>query len=151
MRIGTARSIISTCGYVGLNTTIAVFGPVILETRIRPLFHPQSGADVVWRELALSIVFAASLGLLAMRFRTRSAAKSAWVIPAVWFSIRSLAYTFTGSGAFFSHFSGYDCEVGLNPLDCADLFGFTVPLLRGVAYSGTARLYVQFSQSRIST
>lgn len=73
-------------------------------------------------------------------FRTAKTAGWAWVIPAVFFSWRALIYALTLRTGFATHFSGYDCAIGLQKHDCDEFFAVTVPLIRGLSYSAAARL-----------
>jgi hypothetical protein len=130
--------------YVVLNTLIAVFATAAIQTRI-PHPVPHSGADVIWREWITSTFVAALLGVLAGRYRTAKTAGWAWLIPAAVFALRALRHLFGSNSRFWSHFSGYDCAVGLVEADCHDFLSITVPLIRGLSYSAAARLALRVS------
>jgi hypothetical protein len=121
---------------------MAVLGPVAVSSSL-PQYHPHTGLGIISKAWITSIVFAGILGVVAVRvvrFRTADTAEWAWVIPALIFSLRALIYPFTRSTGFATHFSGYDCGVGLQKHDCNEFFEVTIPLIRGVSYSAAARL-----------
>jgi len=110
---------------------------------VSPSFHPHTGLGIIWKEWITSIIFAGFLGVLAVRavrFRTAKTARWAWVIPAVIFGWRALVYTLTWNTGFATHFSGYDCAIGLQKHDCSEFLTVTIALARGLSYSAAARL-----------
>ena len=131
-------------GYVVLNTLIAVFGTAVVETKI-PHAVPHSGADVIWREWITSTIIAALLGVLASHYRTSKTARWAWLIPAGVFAFTALLYLFGRNIRFWSHFSGYECAVGLEEADGHAFLSITVPLLRGVSYPAAALFALRIS------
>jgi len=129
-------------GYVILNTLVALLGPAVLSSSLPP-FHPHTGVGIIQKAWITSIVFAGFLGVVAVRAVRLHAGKApewAWVIPAVIFSWRALIYTLTRSTGFATHFSGYDCAIGLQTHDCTEFLAVTIPLVRGLSYSTGARL-----------
>jgi len=131
-------------GYFVLNTLIAVFGTAAIESRL-PHAVPHSGADVIWRVWITSIAIATLLGVFAARFRTSKSAGWAWLIPGGVFAFIALLYLFGRNTRFWTHFSGYDCAVGLQGADCNDFLSVTAPLIRGLSYSAAARLALRIS------
>jgi hypothetical protein len=128
--------------YVVLNTLVALLGPVVLSSSLPP-FHPHTGLGIIQKAWITSIVFAGFLGVVAVRAEPLNAAKTAewaWVIPAVIFSWTALNYTLTRSTGFATHFSGYDCAIGLQKYDCTEFLAVTIPLARGLSYSAAAKL-----------
>jgi len=126
-------------GNVILDTLIAVFGPAVLESGI-PHRAPHSGAEIIWRVWITSIVIASVLGVLVTRYRSSRTGMWAWLIPATVFAVRALLYVSGRSTGFASHFSGYDCAIGLQKSHCNDFLGVTLPFIRGLFYSTTALL-----------
>lgn len=129
-------------GSIVLNTVMALVGPAVLSSSL-PQFHPHTGLGVIWRVWITSIIYAGFFGIVAVRmvlFRTAKTAGWAWVIPAAIFFWRALSYMLTRSTGFATHFSGYDCAIGLQRHDCDEFFAVTVPLIRGLSYSAAARL-----------
>jgi hypothetical protein len=131
-------------GNVLLDTLIAVFGTAALESSI-PHPVPQSGANVIWRVWITSTAIASLLGVLATRYRASKTGVWAWLIPAGVFAFSALLYAFSRSTGFATHFSGYDCAIGLQKSDCNEFFIVTVPFIRGASYSTAALLTLRIS------
>lgn len=133
-------------GNVALDTIIAVFGTAVLESSL-PHRTPHSGDEIIWRIWMTSTVVATVLGVLATRYGARKTAVWAWIIPVGVFAVGALFYASRWSTGFATHFSGYDCAVGLQKSDCRDFFGITVPVIRGLSYSAAAQLTLRIWQS----
>jgi len=133
-------------GNVVLDTIFAVFGTAVLASGI-PRSVPHSGADVIWRAWIVSTVIAGLLGILATRYRAAGTEVWAWLIPAGVFVCRASLYAFNRSG-LVTHFSGYDCAIGLQKSDCTDFLVFAVPLIRAASYS-TAALLTRRAATRL--
>ncbi len=129
--------VISFGGILILNTCVALFGTAVLETEIGGMFHPHSIAGVLWKVWSLDVLGAAIIGFFMWRTWKTEATKWTWVLPALWFGLRFI--TSRGNGGIWSHFSGADCSNGARSPGCADFFAFTIPFVRGVAYSAGAR------------
>ena len=121
------------CGILILNIFVELLGTELLVTEIGAMFHPQSIADVLWKTWSLNLLGAASIGFFMWRTWKTEATKWTWVLSALWFGLSFV--TFKGNGGIWSHFSGADCVGGVRSSGCTDFFAFTVPLVRGVAYS----------------
>ena len=119
-------------GLLLINVVVAIIGTAILETSIGRLFPAHSVVTVLWKEWILSLTCAASIGFW-MWHRWRSdAAKWTWVLPAVWFGVKFLLAI--GSGAVGFQFFGTGWADG-NRLARWNFSLFTIPVVRGVAYS----------------
>ena len=131
-------------GNILLDTLAAIFGTALLSSAI-PHLVPHSGADVIWRVWIVSTVLASLLGILAARYRAAGTEVWAWLIPAGVFACRALLYAFGRRTGLVTRFSGYDCAIGLQKPDCTDFFAFTVPFIRGAAYSTAALVTLRIS------
>jgi hypothetical protein len=119
-------------GLLLINVVVAIIGTAILETSIGRLFPAHSVVTVLWKEWILSITCAASIGFWMWHRWRRDAAKWTWVLPAVWFGGKFLLAI--GSGAVGFQFSGTGWVNG-NRLARWNFLLFTIPFVRGVAYS----------------
>jgi hypothetical protein len=123
---------------VAVNTAIAVFGTAVVESPLARAFRPHSGFDVIRREWITSLVLAEPLGFFVQCSWKGGAARWSWIIPSVFFFPWVLLHLPTGHAV--SRFSGYDCATQLGGLGCRDFLVFTIPFVRGVAYSAMAVL-----------
>lgn len=124
---------IQTCMAIVSSTAIALFGTAVLESSLVGRFHPHTSSGVIWREWIASVVLAALLGFLVQRSWKGSVATLSWVIPSVSFLAGVLMHF--GAGHIVRRFSGYDCANEAGVPSCNAFLLFTVPLLRGVAFS----------------
>jgi predicted MFS family arabinose efflux permease len=128
-----------------LNTAIALFGTAAVESFLARFFHAQSGFDVIRREWILSIGIAGALGYTVQRIWRNAATRWSWIIPSLvflpWFILH------IPGGHVVPLFSGYGCAVQLRGLSCIEFFRFTVPFVRGIAYSATSLLAAQYGST----
>ena len=121
------------CGLLLLNLAVALFGTAILDTTVGKLIPTHSINAVLWKEWTLSIICAAFIGFgMWWRWRSR-AVKWTWVLTSLWFALRFLPAI--GSGDLLFQFSGTGCRDGIAALGCRTFFVFTIPFIRGIAYS----------------
>ena len=124
---------------VVLNTALAVFGTAVITHTVAKLIPPQSISDVVVREWASSLVGAAILGWLVKKTPLGDTARWAFAFPLGIFLIRIVFLSRYGEFTeHFLHLLGYRCDLEVNL--CRDFIAFTLPLLRGCAYSAASRL-----------
>ena len=116
-------------------------GPWVVESPLMPAFHPSSGFDVIWNEWLASVLIAGGLGFSVQRIWQGAAARWSWVIPSTFFIPWFILHI--PGGHVVSRLSGYGCAVQLGGLDCREFFRFTIPLVRGVAYSATSLVAVR--------
>ena len=122
------------CGLLLLNAAVALFGSAIFETTVGKLIPAHSLNAVLWKQWTLSIMCAAFIGF-GMWWRWRSSAvKWTWVLTSVWFAFRFLPAAIA-SGHLWFQFSGTGCGESVGPLECLNFFVFTIPFIRGIAYS----------------
>jgi len=136
------------CGALILHTIVALFGTAVLETAIGKAFRPHSLAAVLWKEWTLSLLCAGFIGFFMWRTWRLGAATWVWVLPGVWFGLRFVLALFAShspsalvGGGLWGQFSGAACDGGLRVLGCRNFFVFTIPFVRGVAYSVGAGLF----------
>jgi hypothetical protein len=129
-------------GALVLNICIALLGTPLLEAGIGKMFHPHSFAALLWKWWALDFLCAAGLGFSISRLWRSKAAAWTWVLPVLWFALRFVPAALSDGNqsvlvghSVWSRFSGSDCISGLPSLGCRTFFLFTLPLVRGVAYS----------------
>jgi hypothetical protein len=123
------------CGALILNTFVALIGTAVLETTVGKAFRPHSLAAILWKEWSLSLLCAVLIGFGMWRTWRMSASKWTWILPGVWFGLRFVQVVFFVRGGIWSQFSGTDCENGVHAFGCWNFFAFTIPFIRGVAYS----------------
>jgi hypothetical protein len=119
-------------GLLVINVVVAIIGPAILENAIGRAFPAHSLVTVLWREWIMSIACAASIGFWMWHKWRSDATKWAWALPAVWFGFKFLLAI--GSGSVGFQFSGTGWVNG-NRLARWNFLLFTIPFVRGVAYS----------------
>jgi hypothetical protein len=134
-------------GVLILHTIVTLLGTAVLETAIGKVFRPHSLEGVLWKEWILSLLCAGFIGFFMWRTWRVAAAMWVWVLPGVWFGLRFVLALFAShspnllvGGGVWGQFSGAACEGGLRALGCRNFFVFTIPFIRGVAYSVGARL-----------
>lgn len=120
---------------VVVNTLVAVFGTAIFESPLARAVHPHTGFGILGREWITSIVVAGALGFAVERYWKSAGARWSWILP----SLPFVAMALIGRHAV-GRVSGYSCAVDLGGPDCWDFLMFTVPFVRGVAYSAAAVL-----------
>ena len=133
-------------GLLIVNVGVALVGTAIIDTAEGKLLPTQSLGGILWKEWILSIICAASIGFGVWRTWRTAVAKWTWVIPTAWFGIR--LFFAIGSGQLWSQFSGTGCADGINSIECRNFFVFTIPLIRGVSYSGGAYMSSLVSTGR---
>ena len=141
------RRALRFCSLLMLNVLVAVVCTAILEAPIARLFHPRSIERILWKEIALSVVCAGVIGFFMWRTWRTSATKWTWIVPALWFGGRSVlaalasvrSSSSTAGNILFQFFGGRGLEApSMSPW--VPFFLFTVPLVRGIAYSAGAYL-----------
>jgi hypothetical protein len=115
-------------------TVVAIIGTAIEEHAIWRVVPANSVVGVLWKECVFSITLATLIGFGMWRTWRTSAAKWAWVLPAVWFAFGFLTMHGDVWGSLFGLRSG---SVLATP-DTMSFFVFTVPLFRGSFYSAGA-------------
>ena len=111
-------------GLLLVNLAVAVIGTAILDTELSRAIPSHSIAAVVWKEFIFSIVCAAFIGFSMWRTWRNSAAKSTWVLPAVWFAFGYL--TVAGHGDVWGRLPGLGSRSVLSAPDVRSFFSFTV-------------------------
>jgi hypothetical protein len=124
-------------GLLVIHAVLAIFGTAIVDGALRWAIPPHSVTAVIWRECVTSILGAASLGFSLWRIWPNPGAKWAWVIPAAWFTcgLLFIAGGLAGPSDIFNHFSGFVFKNNSGAEDVLTFSMFTIPFLRGVAYS----------------
>jgi hypothetical protein len=117
-------------GLLIVHTAVAIIGSAIVESAIWKAVPAHSVVGVLWKECGLSIICATLIGFGMWRTWRTSAAKWAWVFPAVWFTFGFLIRHGDVWGGLFGLRSGSN----LAPPDTRSFFLFTVPLVRAVSY-----------------
>src|SRR5690349_24644756 len=85
--------------FVLVNVLIALFGTALGETAIGSIVHPRSISGVLWKEYALSLGCAGSLGFLIRRIWKTSSAAWTWLLPCVWFCLRIVTTLLFSTGS----------------------------------------------------
>jgi len=139
------ESLINSLKFLGalvLSTLVALFGTAAVGSPISRALRPHTIAGVLEREWILSIVVAGVLGFFVWRSWKFAASRWVWVLPTVWFGLRFiLALTEPSYHSVFVHknlwtrFSGLECAEGPRAPGCVDWFLFTLPFVRGAAFS----------------
>ena len=158
----SARTKLGMPVYVILHTLLAVLGPGALVAIINPFhlfnlfalwgYSPLAFLSTQW----LADIIAATLyGLVVAKVGWSKGARWAWAIPAALFFCAAAVYLvrhqlslLDGNTGFISHFSGYDCAIGLLKIECYDYWISTLPLIRTLCYSATALLVSPSSATR---
>jgi hypothetical protein len=145
-------------GGLVLNICIALFCTPVLEAGIGKMFHPHSLAGLLWKWWTLDLLCAAGLGFSISRLWRSGNAVWTWVLPVVWFAFRFVPMALSGGNQsvlvghnVWSQFSGNGCASGMQSLACRNFFLFTLPLIRGIAYSLGAFLSLMFTAYSKST
>ncbi len=133
------KKVASFCAAVFLSTLFAVFGTAAVDAIFSRLYRPHSGTTAIVKAWSLDSTVAAVLGLILRYSRKDRMGTWAWLIPTTILICKALSYT-SSFDAFFAHFSGRDCGIELQGISCTDFFIFTIPFIRGVAYSLASRL-----------
>jgi hypothetical protein len=126
------------CGWVIINTFVALVSTTILELAFGKAFSPQL---ILWKESCFSLLGAGVVGFLMWRIWRTAAAKWAWALPVLWLGaglihallVRGTSDVFAG-GNVWSQFSGTDCANGIAS-GCRNFFAYVIPFIRGVSYS----------------
>jgi hypothetical protein len=118
-------------GFSIVQTVIAIVGTAIVEHAIWRLIPAHSIVGILWKECILSTICATSIGFGMRRIWRASAAKWAWILPALWFAFGFLARGGDVWGGLFGLNSGTAVVVP----DTKTFFAFTIPLLRAASYS----------------
>lgn len=130
------------CGALILKTFVALIGTAVLESGVGKAFHPHSIAAIVWKEWSLSVLLAGLIGFGMWRTWRANASKWTWILLSLWFGMIFVPELMVGGGqsvlagrSVWSHFSGTDCDSGVREFGCRNFLVFTIPFIRGVAYS----------------
>jgi hypothetical protein len=119
------------------NLVVAIFGTAVLDTPLSRLVPSRSIAEVMEKEIILSLLCAALIGFGMWRTWRNSAAKWTWVLPVAWFAFGYL--TVAGRGDVWGRLTFSTGSVLAAP-DVRSFFLFTVPMVRAVSYSVGAYL-----------
>jgi hypothetical protein len=135
------------CGSLVVNVFVALFGVAILQTAFGAILHPHSVQSALWKASGLSLVFALILGGLIYRFFKPATARWVWVVCTLWLLGRALL--FLGAGFSFGYvwkqMSASICiSTPAMPTCGANFFVFTIPFIRGIAYSAGALIVARF-------
>jgi len=135
------RALVFAGGLV-LNTCIALLCTPLLEAGVGKMFQPHSLSGLLWKWWSLDFLCAAGLGFSISRFWRSGSAVWTWVLPVLWFTVRFVPIALSGENqsvlldhSVWSQFSGSGCTTGMQSLGCQNFFLFTLPLIRGIAYS----------------
>ena len=120
-------------GSLLINLTVAVIGTAILDTELRRLIPTHTVDAIVWKEIILSVVCAASIGFFIWQTWRSAAARWTWVLAALWFVFGYLAIA--RSANVWGRLSGFSSESVLSAPDVRTFFTFTVPFIRAISYS----------------
>jgi hypothetical protein len=134
-----------TLGFFFVDAATSFIGPVILEPPLYRLIPTNSALGVIVKEWTLSILLAGGLGFLAYRTLRTKTARMIWLLFFLWFAFGVATHLPVSSrqisiGSLWAQFSGVECAASLRKLDCQAFFLFTIPFVRGVAYSSGAVL-----------
>jgi hypothetical protein len=154
------ESLINSLKFLGalmLSTLLALFGTAAVASPISRALHPHTIAGVVEREWILSIVVAAGLGFFTWRSWKFAASRWVWLLPALWFGFRFILAVSEPSyhsvlvvhKSLWSRFSGLECAEGLRAPGCLNWFLFTLPFIRGAAFSIGAWLASSFNRGAV--
>jgi hypothetical protein len=127
--------VLKFCGALIFNAFVALIGTAVLETSVGKAFRPHSLAAILWKEWSLSLLCAVFIGFFMWRTWRMCASKWTWILPGVWFGLRFVQVAIFVRGGIWSQFSGTDCDNGVHAFGCRNFFVFTIPFIRGVAYS----------------
>ena len=117
-------------GFLLVNVLIAVIGTAILNTGISRAIPSHTMSAVFWKEVILSVVCATLIGFGVWRMWRNNAAKWTWVVPLLWFLFGLLVGA--GRGIWGAHESVLQQT---SAKEMRNFLLFTVPLIRGTAYS----------------
>lgn len=145
-------------GFTVVSAAIAQWGGASLEFLLRAIarwaFPHAALRTLVLRDCGFALLAGAVVSLSVQRYWRTKSAQWTWVVFAVWFAYGAVSYALLLSQSvmstreFWPHLLGYNCALRGGPAACYDFFIFTVPLLRGVAYSITASFGLRFSADR---
>ena len=132
--------------FIAANLLFALIGTAIFETTAGKFFQPRTLTEILWKEWTLSVVCASFLGFGVHRGWKNAAAKWTWILPSLWFLIRFVPALLSGASksvfgfqypntSLWFQFSGLGCKEGSRALGCMNFLIFTIPLIRGFAYS----------------
>jgi len=135
---GTARTFMWLC----FDVVASWLGPAIVETALNRLIPSGSAAAIIGKEWALSVLLAGGFGFLAYRIWRSNTHRVSWIVFLVWFLFGVFLLERRAHPASIADFwiqvSGIECAASLRAADCQTFFLFTVPLVRGLAYSAGA-------------
>jgi hypothetical protein len=141
------------CGLLVLNFLVSLMAPAALQSIVWGLIPAHTAATVLWKIWTLSIGLAAVIGFGMWRTWHSNAAKWTWTLPSIWLAVAVLAFIGAGQSSVFSPsptsqigslFSGRECVYDNSAVGYRYFYLFTIPFIRGVAYSAGA-----FVSSRI--
>lgn len=114
-----------------INAVIAVVGTAVLESPLYRFLPPASTISaVLWKESVTSFLVAFLIGLGISRLWRIEAAKWTWIPTSLLFMF-GVVWTSHGTHVFGSVLPGSS----LGPPEIRSFFSFTVPCIRGAAYS----------------
>ena len=114
-----------------INAVIAVVGTAVVESSLyRFLPRANTISAVLWKESVTSFLVAGLLGLVIAQLWRTEAAKWTWILTSLLFMF-GVVWTSQGTHVFGSVLP----DSSLGPAEIRSFFSFTVPLIRGAAYS----------------
>lgn len=143
-RNGRLRWLVRVMATFWFELLVAVAAPTLFSRLVYYVWHPKaiSAADLVAREFAISAVVAFVLGIIISYCEPHSVSFWIWTIPLAWFVFGVLILTPYHVGSVLSGrgLLPYARHVWLfftvgNGSYPFEIFAFTVPLIRGCAFS----------------
>lgn len=139
-------------GGLFINAALAQFGGTAVEfvfRRVRSTCGFHSRSTLVISDILFAVVAAFIIALLAHLTINARMAQWTWIPFVIWFAYGAAEYVMTPSSSimmvksFWPHFSGLNCAIKGGPASCYDFFIFSVPVLRGLSYSGAIWMWQQ--------
>jgi hypothetical protein len=132
-------------GLLIVHAVVATIGSAIAEGAIWRLVPAHSVVGVLWKECIFSFICATLIGFGMWRTWRTSAAKWAWVLPALWFAFGFLAMHGDVWGGLLGQRSV------LTTPNTRGFFAFTVPLFRASFYSVGAYISSRLSSAPVKS
>lgn len=153
------ESLIKSLKFLGafvLSTLVALFGTAAVGLPISRALRAHTIAGIVGREWILSIVVAAGLGFFTWRSWKFAASRWVWVLPTLWFAFWFILavsepsyHSVFVSKNLWTRFSGLECAEGPRAPGCMNWLIFTLPFVRGAAFSIGAWLASSFGSGAV--
>ena len=117
-------------GLLVLHLLVALIRTTIVDTALWKALPTHTVVTVLWKEVILSVVCAAAIGLGMWRTWRSEPAKWTWVLTTLWFCFGLAG--FAGRG-IWGPLSADVANFGAGQIRA--FFIFTIPMIRGVSYS----------------